>query len=391
MGRVYEALKRAAEQNGARGNGNGNGDSSSQAREEKGLAPHAESNGNGSRTDASAKPHAEASKKVRAVAAVEEPAKTAATAVADDAPELFRRTSRHFQSPETAHRSAPTGHTGTPVGSALPDGSAPREAGATLGAAGSARTPEFVSVDISAARVEPHLVAITQPRSAHAERFRSLRTRILHAGERKKMQAFVITSAGVMEGKTLTAINLSWLLAQTDGVRALLIDGDLRNPCAADYLGLDAPTGLSEVLGGEATLEESIIRLEPAGLHLLPGGSARDDVAEILSGPKFSAVLREARRMFDYIIIDAPPLGIFTDATVLISRADSALIVARANKTRYAALERLLEPLPRERLLGVILNGSDEQLNEQNYYYRRYSSRRNAEGAGEAKKGTREE
>jgi Mrp family chromosome partitioning ATPase len=119
------------------------------------------------------------------------------------------------------------------------------------------------------------------------------------------------------------------------------------------------------------------VRLEPAGLHLLPGGSTRDDVAELLSGPKFSAVLREARRMFDYIIIDAPPLGIFTDATVLISRADAALIVARANKTKYAALEKLLEPLPRERLLGVVLNGSDEQLSEQNYYYyRRYKSRR---------------
>ena len=81
--------------------------------------------------------------------------------------------------------------------------------------------------------------------------------------------------------------------------------------------------------------------------------------------------------MFDYVIIDAPPLGIFTDATVLISRADSALIVARAGRTRYAALERLLEPLPRASLLGVVLNGSDEQLSEQNYYYyRRYGSRR---------------
>jgi len=65
---------------------------------------------------------------------------------------------------------------------------------------------------------------------------------------------------------------------------------------------------------------------------------------------------------------------------VLINRADAALIVARANKTKYAALERLLEPLPRERLLGVVLNGSDEQLSEQNYYYRRYSSRRGGDG-----------
>jgi len=157
----------------------------------------------------------------------------------------------------------------------------------------------------------------------------------------------------------------------------------LRNPCAAEYLGLEAPVGLSEVLAGEVPLEEAIVRLEPAGLHLLPGGRARDDVAELLSGPRFLAVLKEVRRMFDYVIIDAPPLGIFTDATVLINRADGALIVARAGKTRYAALEKLLEPLPRERLLGVILNGSNEQLNEQNYYYRRYSASRRDEGGGE--------
>ena len=353
MGRVYEALKRAAEQDGPKAAGPG-------PREEKGVTPaQPESNGNG-------RGHAPA---------------PAAPEGAPHAAEYLFSGPRHFQTPETAHAPAPNEQTSAPDGTALPAGQASRPAGATLGAAGSTRTPEFVSVDVSAARVEPHLVAITQPRSSHAERYRSLRTRVLHAGERRKMQAFVITSAGVMEGKTLTAVNLSWLLAQTDGVRALLIDGDLRNPCAAEYLGLDAPAGLSEVLAGEASLAEAIIRLEPAGLHILPGGAARDDVAEILSGPRFLAVLKEARRMFDYVIIDAPPLGIFTDASVLINRADAALIVARAGRTRYAALERLLEPLPRERLLGVILNGSDEQLNEQNYYYRRYSSRRAAEGA----------
>lgn len=349
MGRVYEALRRAAGQDGAEGDGR------EPAREEKGVAPAPAPNG---------KPRAHA------------PAADGAAA-----PEYLFSASKHFQPPETAQSSASTEHTGTPGGSALPAGQASRAAGATVGADGSTRTPEFVAIDISAARVEPHLVAVTQPRSSHAERFRSLRTRVLHAGERRKMQAFVITSAGVMEGKTLTALNLSWLLAQTDGVSALLIDGDLRNPCCAEYLGLDAPAGLSEVLGGELGLADAIVRLEPAGLHLLPGGSARDDVAELLSGPRFLAVLKEARRMFDYVIIDAPPLGVFTDATVLIGRADAALVVARAGKTRYAQLEKLLEPLPRERLLGVILNGSDEQLNEQNYYYRRrYAARRDGEG-----------
>lgn len=352
MGRVYEALKRAAEHDGTKA-----ATAEPEAAEEKGLSPAAEPNGNGNGNGHGHAPEGAA-----------------------HASEYLFSASRHFQTPETAHTPAPNEQTLAPDGSALPAGQASRAAGATLGAAGSARTPEFVSIDVSAARVEPHLVAITQPRSSHAERYRSLRTRVLHAGERRKMQAFVITSAGIMEGKTLTAVNLSWLLAQTDGVKALLIDGDLRNPCAAEYLGLDAPTGLSEVLAGEARLEEAIVKVEPAGLHILPGGSSRDDVAEVLSGPRFLAVLKEVRRMFDYVVIDAPPLGIFTDATVLINRADAALIVARAGKTRYAALEKLLEPLPRERLLGVILNGSDEQLNEQNYYYRRYSSARQGEG-----------
>ncbi|HEY0077635.1 MAG TPA: CpsD/CapB family tyrosine-protein kinase [Pyrinomonadaceae bacterium] len=347
MGRVYEALKRAADTNGAhRKKASGSGDAAALHDNDAHPNGHQEANGHGGDSVAGL-------------------------------PEHILRSSLYFNAPETAQTSASNERTKPqPEGSALPDWQASRVAGATLGAAGSTRTPEFAALEISAARVEPHLVAITQPRSPHAERFRSLRTRILHASERRKLQAFVVTSASIMEGKTLTAINLSWLLAQTDGMRALLIDGDLRQPCAADYLGIDAPTGLSEVLNGEATLAETILRLEPSGLFLLPGGSARDNVAELLSGPKFSAVLREVRTMFDCIIIDAPPLGIFTDAAVLINRADGALIIARSGRTRYAALDRLLESLPRERLLGVVLNGSDEVMNEQNYYYQRRYNRR---------------
>jgi capsular exopolysaccharide synthesis family protein len=253
---------------------------------------------------------------------------------------------------------------------------ASRAVGATLDAAGATRTAEFVSYDVSAARVEPHLVAITQPRSAYCEQFRSLRTRILQAGERLQMRAFVITSSGVGEGKTLTALNLAWLLAQSEGVRALIIDSDLRQPCATDYLGIDVPVGLSEVLGGQLSLQEAIVRLDPAGLYLLPGGRAREDVAELLSGPTFARIITEARRMFDYIIIDAPPLGIFTDANVLISRADAALLVVRAGKTRYSHIDKLLEQLPRERVLGVILNRTEEQPDVNAYYYhQRYNSR----------------
>jgi protein-tyrosine kinase len=299
--------------------------------------------------------------------------------------ELFSGSSILNVAEEPVQSSASTAHTAdAPDGSALPGGIASRAAGATLGAAGAARAAGFVNYDISAARVEPHLVAITQPRSPYCEQFRSLRTRVLQAGEREQMRVFVITSSGIGEGKTLTALNLAWLLAQTEGVRALIIDSDLRQPCATDYLAVDAPMGLSEVLGGKIGLQQAIVRLNPAGLYLLPGGKARDDVAELLSGPTFESVIKEARRMFDYVIIDAPPLGIFTDANVLISRADGALLVVRAGKTRYGMLDKLMEQLPRERMLGVVLNRADEKLESGSYYYqqRYYRRERSLPSAG---------
>ena len=301
--------------------------------------------------------------------------------------QLFSGSTIMAVSKEAARSSASSAHTAdVPDGSALPAGTASRDAGATLDAAGATRAGGFVSYDISPARVEPHLVAISQPRSAYCEQFRALRTRILQAGERLQMRAFVVTSAGVGEGKTLTALNLSWLLAQTDGVRALVIDSDLRRPCATDYFGIDANIGLSEVLGGQIGLEDAIVRLDPSGLYLLPGGQPRDDVAELLSGPTYTRVLTEARRMFDYIIIDAPPLGIFTDANVLMNRADAAMLVVRAGKTRYSVVDKLLEQMPRERLLGVVLNRAEEQPDPTNYYYQyRYSKRDDEVGSGNGK------
>ncbi len=275
-----------------------------------------------------------------------------------------------FTGMPSAFSSASTAHTAEATdGPALPGGTAFRDAGATLGAVGSARAVKFSTREILAARVEPHLVAVTSPRSPECEQFRALRTKILEAGEREHKRAFVITSAGVNEGKTLTTLNLAWLLAQTDGVTALVIDADLRQPCAADYFGIQTELGLSEVLTGDSKLTEAIVKLSPSGLHLLPGGAARDDVAELLSGPRFGRLLEEARKLFDYIIIDAPPLGVFTDANLLINRADAALLVVRASATRYSVVDRLIEQLPRERMLGVVLNRAEAKPEDTAYYY----------------------
>jgi len=241
---------------------------------------------------------------------------------------------------------------------------------------GTRQLPDFVSWTVDAERVEPRLVAITQPHSSYCEEYRSLRTHVLHKSQRQKLQAIVVASVNPGEGKSVTALNLSWLLAQTDGVRALIIDSDLRMPSLADYLGIETDRGLSDVLAGTSSLADSIVRLEPAGLHILPGGEARKDVAELISGPKFKEILREARELFDYVIIDAPPLGIFTDATVLINQADGAMLVVRANHTRYTEIDRLLEPLPKERLLGVVLNQAKAVMDESHYNYGYYNYKR---------------
>src|SRR5215204_3297607 len=263
------------------------------------------------------------------------------------------------------------------VGTALPDSLSEITAGATLNAGSSTRAaekslPVFTAWTVEAERVEPRLVAITQPHSTYCEEYRNLRTQILHRGQRQKLQSIVVASINPGEGKTITALNLSWLLAQTDGVKCLIIDSDLRMPSLTYYLGIETDKGLADILAGRTDLQESIIKLEPAGLHILPGGEARSDVAELISGPKFKEILRQARDMFDYVIIDAPPLGLFTDANNLINHAAGAMLVVRAGRTKYSAIDRMLETLPKDRMMGVVLNQSEDVLDETHYNYGYY-------------------
>jgi len=292
-------------------------------------------------------------------------------------PEMFTDDTFKIGIPSSAFN----GQSDAIVGTALPEMNLTHTAGATLNAVSQTRPtstnlPDFVRWNVEAERVEPRLVAITQPNSTYCEEYRSLRTHVLHKSQKQKLQSIVIASINPSEGKSITALNLSWLLAQTDGVKCLIIDSDLRMPSLADYLGIETDRGLSHILAGQAKLKDSIIKLEPAGLHVLPGGEARSDVTELISGPKFKEILREAREMFDFVIIDAPPLGIFTDATVLINHADGAMLVVRANKTKYAALDRVLETLPRDRMLGVVLNQSEDVLAESHYNYGYYGSKK---------------
>ena len=237
------------------------------------------------------------------------------------------------------------------------------------GTVGAAEPKKFQEVSIDPQAVNQCLVAITQPNSSYAEEYRNLRTTLLQKSKKQRLRSIVVASVVPGEGKSITALNLAWLMAQTEGVTALVVDADLRLPSLSKYVGLNCKVGLSDVLDGTHDLYDTVIKLGPAGLHLFPGGRVRNDVAELLSGPTFAKTIEDATAIFDYVIIDAPPLGVFSDAKILINGMDGALIVIRSNYTHYKTLSRIIEDLPADRLLGVVLNDSEETMIEGDYYY----------------------
>ena len=226
----------------------------------------------------------------------------------------------------------------------------------------------FPAVYVDEGKVNPHFVAVTNPKSVFCEEYRNLRVALLHKSKKQKLKTIAVVSVVPSEGKSITALNLAWLIAQTDGMSALAIDADLRLPSLTKYLGIESEYGLSDVLDGDVQLEDAIVRLEPSGLHLLPGGRVRSDVAEQLSGPTFAALLEQVEGAFDFVILDAPPLSVFAEAKVLVNQADASILVVRSNYTKFKDLDRVLEGVSRQRILGVVLNRSDEMLIGGNYY-----------------------
>ncbi len=235
--------------------------------------------------------------------------------------------------------------------------------------------PDFAKFEVVPSAVNKRLIPISDPYSPFCEDYRGLRTHIISGHNKGGMKSLVIMSFGQAEGKTVTAINVSWLLAQTDGISALLIDGDMRLPSVAEYLGFEPKRGLSDLLAGEVELQDVVFKLETAGLHILPGGSIRDDVGELASGPKFKALLDQAESLFDYVIIDVPPISMFADAAVMANSADAALLVVRSDSVGISEIGRVLDLVPREKLIGTVLNASDEALASRSYYGDKYYGR----------------
>lgn len=199
------------------------------------------------------------------------------------------------------------------------------------------------------------LVVHVDPRSPRAESFRTFRTNLQFLNVEDSPRSIVITSSVPGEGKSTTAANIAISLAET-GMRVALVDGDLRLPRVADYMGIEGAVGLTDVLIGRAELDDVMQKWGRGQLYVLPSGRIPPNPSEILGSTRMSALLKTLDTEFDYVVIDAPPLLLVTDAAVLSKLAGGAILVVaagRTKKTEIAGAVRALDHIG-SRFLGVV-------------------------------------
>lgn len=199
------------------------------------------------------------------------------------------------------------------------------------------------------------LLLQADPRSARAESFRALRTNLRFLEVHGEPRIFVVSSAGPGEGKSTTTVNLAIALAQS-GARVALVDGDLRIPRVADYMGVEGGVGLTDVLIGRVGLVDALQRWGQDELFVLTAGTIPPNPSELLGSQAMDQVLTAMAEHFDFVIIDAPPLLLVTDAAVLGTKCRGVLLVAAAGKAKkpdFLAAVRTVETASAT-VLGVI-------------------------------------
>jgi capsular exopolysaccharide synthesis family protein len=201
------------------------------------------------------------------------------------------------------------------------------------------------------------LIVESHSRSMRAEAFRQLRTNLQFVDVDNPIKVLVVTSSVAEEGKSSTATNLAVSFAAA-GQKVLLIEGDLRRPRVAEYLGLDASVGLTNVLAGQVAVDEVLQTWGRGGLTVLPSGSIPPNPSELLGSRNMSDLLVSLRKTFQVIIIDSPPLLPVTDAAIVAAKADGAILVVRYGLTKRQQVSAAVDALKAvdARVLGTLLN-----------------------------------
>ena len=183
------------------------------------------------------------------------------------------------------------------------------------------------------------------------------------------IKVIVLTSCNENEGKTTVALHLGRSLAEL-GKTVLVIDADMRKSVMAGRnSNAKAPIGLSEVLSGLADTEHAVCRTQYPNLNVLFSGKYPPNPVELLGGKYFSALIDEARKHYDYILIDTPPLGMVIDAAVAANSSDGVLLVIGNPKLKSSLAKEVISQLEKggSKILGVVRNFIPE--NSKSYYY----------------------
>ncbi|OLB56203.1 MAG: hypothetical protein E6K61_00090 [Nitrospirae bacterium] len=204
---------------------------------------------------------------------------------------------------------------------------------------------------------ELNLVAKWRPMSVVAEQFRVAATKLTLMSAEREHTVVVVTSAVMGEGKSSTAANLGYVLAQDLGKATLLMDCDFKRPVLHAYAGAEPEPGLAKVLHKDHPLEDCLQKLGDLPLWILPAGSTARRPVELSKMNQLSAILSTLRSRFDYIIMDAPPILPLADMNVLASMADIMALVVRAGTTGRDVVKNALKALRIPNQAGIVLTG----------------------------------
>jgi protein-tyrosine kinase len=239
-----------------------------------------------------------------------------------------------------------------------------------------ARRPEpahaILHVEDLNAAVERKVVVDAKMLPAAREQYRRLAAALHQSQISTAIKVVMIASAVPAEGKTLTAANLALTLSESYHRRVLLVDADLRRPSLHRVLNIDGAPGLTEILQAVEDRKLPIYRVSP-NLSVLPAGAASLDPMAALASARMRHILDEARELFDWVIVDTPPVALLSDANLVAANVDGVVFVVKAGSTPYDLVKRGLEALGPDRLLGVVLNRVATNAHRYGYGYQHYA------------------
>jgi capsular exopolysaccharide synthesis family protein len=219
--------------------------------------------------------------------------------------------------------------------------------------------------------LESQLPCLTESEGLAAENFRFLGVRLRHLRRERLLKKLLITSTIPHEGKSMVAANLACTLARRGQQKTLLLEGDVRRPSLSQLLGLNKLHGVCELLQNDSSQISNIYHLEGPGFWIMPAGNTTGNPLELLQSRRLPALMDQLAALFDWIVIDCPPILPLADTSVWSKLSDGILLVARQGTTDKRHLQQGLEAIDHEKLIGAVLNCSQGAANSDHYYYYR--------------------